>query len=89
MSRPTLTEDDWAIMYLAWMNNLPLSDTLWRWESHKKGAAQYGHCGSCVQQPASCSLCTLEECIEGGKQMSAAWKAEASRERPEPEDSKG
>lgn len=81
--RPTLTEDDWAIMYFAWMNNLPLSDTIWRWGSNKKNAAEYGHCGSCVKEPAACPLCIMEECMEGGKQMAAAWKVEASRERPE------
>lgn len=83
MTRPTMTEDDWAIVYLAWMNNLPLSDTIWRWEATRKAAAAYGHCGSCVKQPASCSLCTQEECLEGGKQMAAAWKVEASKEMPE------
>lgn len=80
MTRPTMTVDDWAIVYLAWMNNLPLSDTIWRWEATRKAAAAYGHCGSCVKQPASCSLCTQEECLEGGKQMAAAWKVEAAKE---------
>lgn len=80
-NRPTMTDDDWAIVYLAWMNDLPLSDTIWRWEATKKAAAQYGHCGSCVKQPASCSLCLQEECLEGGKEMAAAWKVEASRDR--------
>lgn len=85
MTRPTLTQDDWAIMYLSWLNNLPLSDSIKRWESHKKRAGQDGHCGSCVKQPGSCSLCTVEECLKGGKDMAEAWKVEAARERPERE----
>lgn len=83
MTKPTLTDDNWAIMYFAWMNNLPLSDTIWRWESTKKAAIKYGHCGSCVKVPRACPLCMQEEAIQGGKQMAAAWKVEAARERPE------
>ena len=80
-----MTEEDWAIVYLAWLNNLPISDTIWRWKATKEAAARYGHCGSCMKQPASCSLCIQEECLEGGKRIAAAWKVEASREPVEGE----
>lgn len=83
MTKPTLSEDDWAIMYLAWLNDLPLSDTIWRWEATKKGAAQHGHCGSCVKEPSSCHLCIMEECLLGGREMATAWNLEAAKEKPE------
>jgi hypothetical protein len=86
MTRPTLTEEDWAIMYLSWLSNLPLTDSLPRWAGLRKRAGQDGHCGSCVKQPGSCSLCTVEECLKGGKDMAAAWNVEAARERPEVEE---
>jgi hypothetical protein len=75
-----MTQDDWAIVYMAWMNDLPISDTIWRWEACKKGAVAYGHCGSCVKQPSSCDLCTQEECLEGGKEIAAAWKVASEKE---------
>jgi len=75
-------EEDWAIMYFAWMNSLPLSDCLWRWESQKRRAAEGGHTGSCVKQPAACPLCIVKECMEGGARMSVAWDDEARKERP-------
>lgn len=46
MTRPVMTDDDWAIVCMAWMNDLPLSDTICRWEACKSRAAEFGHPGT-------------------------------------------
>lgn len=75
--RPYPSERDWAIMYFAWMNSLPLSETIWRYEDYEKVKE---HEGSCVKQPAACGLCIVEESLEGGRKMSEAWERRAREE---------
>ena len=75
-----MTEDDWAQVYFAWLNSLPLREVPWRWSKVKERAV-VGHEGSCIKEPAACNLCIREECVEGGRQMKKAWEVEASKEK--------
>lgn len=74
-----MKEDDWAQVYFAWMNSLPLIEVGWRWSKVKERAA-FGHQGSCIKEPAACDLCIRDECMEGGLQMKKAWDIEAAKE---------
>lgn len=71
-------------MYLAWVNSLPLSDTIWRYEANEKRAAEDGHSGDCTKQPWRCALCLLNECLEAGRQMAKAWEVEAAKDSDAP-----
>lgn len=73
-TRRELTKDDnFAAVYHAWMNGLPLSDDLWRWENLKKAAEKYGHAGDCTKEPMTCAKCLMDECLEAGREIQKAW----------------
>jgi len=82
MTNRGLSERDWAIMYLAWLNELPLSDTIWRYEANERRAA-LGHDGSCTKQPGCCAVCLLEECLDGGRMIAETWEVRAAKEDDE------
>lgn len=79
-----LSERDWAIVFFAWDNACPLAEAVLKYAEFEKMADGAGHYGHCTNEPEACFKCILEDAVEQGRELAAAWY----KERPITDDLK-